>query len=175
MKRALEMANALRDSGVIGSYAIVGSIAIIYYASPINTDDLDIFFLHGTPQSELFSMQKIYDFLVAQGFEPKDYTVNIAGVKVQFVPSTGPLSDEAILNAVDATVFGVDTKIATPEYLIAMKLTAGRPKDYAHIAHLLENSRLPIDFNRLDDLLSRFQLQEAWNRFVGKGIWKSKS
>lgn len=175
MKRALETANAMRDSGLIGSYAIVGSIAIIYYASPINTDDLDIFFLHETGPSEIFSMQKIYDYLISHGFEPKDFTVNIEGVKVQFVPSTGALSDEAITTAAQATVFGTETRIATPEYLIAMKLSAGRPKDFAHIAHLLENSRIAVDFKRLETLLSRFQLQQAWNRFLGMGLWASKS
>lgn len=174
MKRALETANAMRDSGVIGPYAIVGSIAIIYYASPINTDDLDIFFLHESAPSEGFSMQKIYEYLASLGFEPQDFTVNIAGVKVQFVPSTGPLSDEAIATALPATVFGVETRIATPEYLIAMKLTAGRPKDFAHIAHLLENSRIAVDFKSLETLLSRFQLQRAWNRFLGMGLWTSK-
>lgn len=61
-----------------------------------------------------------------------------------------------------------------PEYLIAMKLSAARPKDFTHIAHLFENSKVAIDFPLLQSLLSRFGLQTVWDRFLGTGLWIPK-
>ena len=59
--------------------------------------------------------------------------------------------------------------IALPEYLIALKLVAGRPKDYTHILNLLSNAQ--IDFSKLAEIVSRFDLTDKWNRFLGATLW----
>lgn len=161
----------MEHSGIIGKHCVVGSVALIYYAEPVDTQDVDIFFLHTTATNEIFSMKKIYDYLGSQGFQPQDFTVVIAGVRVQLVPSTGKLTDEAINNAKQATLFGVPTRVATPEYLIAMKLDAGRPKDFNHILHLLNTTNTPVDFGVLEGLIERFSLHNRWNRFLEISEW----
>ena len=172
MKTALETANEMEKLGTIGRYAIAGSVAIIYYASPVDTDDLDIFFLHGLKDAEIFSMEKIYEHLKSRGFFPERFTVTIDGVKVQFVPSTGPLSDEALEAAEEATLFGVQTRVIIPEYLIALKLQAGRSKDFIHIIHLLDTSTRQIDFQALGKILNRFGMSQKWTQFLEKTSWK---
>ena len=172
MKTALETANEMEQLGIIGTYAIAGSVAIIYYASPVDTDDLDIFFRHGLGSEQIFSMEQIYKHLLSKGFVPERFTVMIDGVKVQFVPSTGPLSDEALEAAEVVSLFGVQTRVITPEYLIALKLDAGRPKDFIHIIHLLDTSIREIDFQKLEEILARSGMSAKWTQFVEKTSWK---
>jgi predicted nucleotidyltransferase len=172
MKTALETANEMERLGIIGRYAIAGSVAIIYYAAPVDTDDLDIFFLHGLKSTEVFSMASIYKHLLTKGFVPERFTVIIDGVKVQFVPSTGPLSDEALEAAEEVTVFGVKTRVIVPEYLIALKLQAGRPKDFLHVIHLLDTSRRTIDLRRLEEIVAKHGMSDKWTQFQEKTSWK---
>ena len=174
MKLALETAKEMETLGVIGKHAIIGSVAIIYYAGPISTDDLDICFLHGLRTTQIFSMRAIYEYLQSKGFQPVDFTVLIGGVKVQFIPSTGPLSDEAVSTSTEVTLFGVTTRVITPAYLLAMKLEASRPKDYVHILYLLDNSNEVIDLQRAATLFSKFGLIDKWNKFLSSTLWKPK-
>jgi hypothetical protein len=174
MKIALQTANEMEASGLIGKYSIAGSVAIIYYATPIATDDLDLFFLHSQKQDEIFSMQPIYEFLLKKRFKPENFTVWIGGVKVQFVPSTGELMNEAIEKSRDVAFFDVPTRIVTPEYLIALKLVAGRPKDLTHIVLLLNSPRSGIDLNSLVNLLRRYNIEDKWVRFLEVTQWKPR-
>ena len=174
MKTALETANEMERLGLIGKYAIAGSVAVIYFATPVDTDDLDIFFLHGLRVNEIFSMQQIYEHLKSKGFLPERFTVMMDGVKVQFVPSTGELSNEALEKAEVVTLFGVTTRVIIPEYLIALKLIAGRSKDFIHIIHLMDTSRRQIDFGLLDEILERFGMKERWLQFLERSSWKKQ-
>lgn len=174
MKTALETANEMEGLGIIGRYAIAGSVAIIYYATPVDTDDLDIFFLHDLGENMIFSMEKIYKQLISKGFTPEKFTVIIDGVKVQFVPSTGPLSDEALGAAEEVTVFGVKTRVIIPEYMIALKLHAGRPKDFAHMIHLLDTSRREIDFHKLEGIVKKHGISHKWAHFLEITSWKQE-
>lgn len=171
MKRALETITEMENAGVIGRHAIVGSVALIYYAEPVDTQDVDIFFLHSLAANEIFSMEKIYEYLGSRGFQPQDFTVVIGGVRVQLVPSTGKLSDEAINTAKKVILFEVETRVATPEYLIALKLVASRPKDFVHILHLLSTTNTPINFDLLGELIDRFDLRKRWDRFLEISQW----
>lgn len=156
---------------IIGKYAIAGAVALIFYAEPIDTDDLDLFFLHQTEADKIFSMNIIYEYFHKKGFEISDFTANIGGVRVQLIPSTGPLSDEAIQKARSVILFGVPSRVVEPEYLIALKLAAGRGKDFTHILHLLETSQEKIDQDLLDQLIARFHLKTSWDRFLGATLW----
>ena len=119
-------------------------------------------------------MKPIYDYLASRGIKPIDFTVLIEGVKVQLIPSTGPLSDEAVSSARKVTLFGIPTRVVGPEYLLAMKLEASRPKDYVHIIHLLDNSREPVDLSIAEKLFSKFGLNDRWNKFLSSTLWTSK-
>lgn len=43
MRDALSILNRLQDDGVLGSYAIGGAMAAMFYAEPVTTFDLDVF------------------------------------------------------------------------------------------------------------------------------------
>ncbi len=169
MREALETANEMQSLGIIGAYAVIGSVAVIYWGTPTDTGDLDIAFLHGLESHEIFSMSEIYRYFDEHDLKVEDFTVWIGGVKVQFVPSTGPLSDEAIAKAQDVVWFDVKTRVALPEYVIALKLVASRTKDYTHILNLLSNAQ--VDFSILNGIISRFELKDKWNRFLGATLW----
>ncbi|MCI0446643.1 nucleotidyltransferase [bacterium] len=174
MKVALQTASEMESSGLIGKYSIAGSVAIIYYATPIATDDLDLVFLHSQKPDEIFSMQAIYEFLQRKGCKAENFTVWIGGVKVQFIPSTGPLMDEAINESQEVVLFGVKTRVVRAEYLIALKLIAGRPKDIAHITLLLDSPRFEVPMNSLLDVLKRYNIQDKWTKFLEVTQWKPK-
>ncbi len=74
MKLALEIANEMERLSIIGKYAIAGSVAIIFYAEPIDTEDLDIFFLHKAKEGEILSMEGIYKYFGEKGFTTSDFT-----------------------------------------------------------------------------------------------------
>lgn len=152
LKTALETANEMEQMGIIGKYAIAGSVALTMYAKAIDTDDLDLFFLDQIQGREIFS-------------------TSIDGVALQLIPSTGPLADEAIQTARSVVLFDVPSRVVEPEYLIALKLEAGRDKDFTHILHLLETSQQKINHDLLDQLISRFQLNGSWERFLEVTLW----
>ena len=56
-------------------------------------------------------------------------------------------------------------RVMTAEHLIAIALKTGRAKDHARIALLLEEAE--IDHSRLQDILRRHGLVDAWSRLRG--------
>jgi hypothetical protein len=70
------------------------------------------------------------------------FTENL--LEVDIISAQGfPLAEEAIENSVTIEAFGQTVKIATPEYLIAIKLIPFEDQDKLDIRRLLEVADLP--------------------------------
>ncbi|MCC7528368.1 MAG: hypothetical protein IT342_07590 [Candidatus Melainabacteria bacterium] len=160
----LELINQLESEGIIQKPTIGGSVAIMYYAQPVKTDDLDIFCY--IPKREfLVELGPIYKRLEELGCKFKDLYINVRGVDVQFlVPANQPLVEEALENAASVTIDNVKTHIFEYEYALAVKAAAGRPKDWAQIATALESAT--PNKNKLDALLTKYGLLEKWRRKI---------
>ena len=91
---------------------------------------------------------------------------------MQFLPPTAPLAEEALQDAVPMDVDGTPTRVFTAEHLAAIALQTGRAKDKARLLQFVEEGAL--DATRLEAILARHHLQEAWQRF-GKQFLEEQS
>lgn len=158
----LELVNQLESEGIIKKPTIGGSVAIMYYAQPVRTDDLDMF-CYMPNRNLLGDLGPIYQRLEELGGKIHDLSINIKGVDVQFlVPANHPLVEEALENAASVTIDTVKIHIFQYEYALAVKAEAGRAKDWAHIATALESAT--PDKNKLDAILTKYGLLEKWRR-----------
>lgn len=164
IKDAIQIINQMREAGVIDRYAIGGAVGATFYLEPVRTIDVDIFvaFPSKAPGT-ILTLDPIYDFLTKRGSTVEGEYLVMAGWPVQFLPSTGPLVDEAILEACEFQVDEVATRVFTAEHLVAIALQTGRPKDKARILQFKEAGA--IDSGRLQRILERHDLTERWTRF----------
>ena len=161
MEAALRVLNEMEAKGILRRHAIGGAMALLFHTEPVATFDLDIFCL--VPESgPLVSLAPIYDFLRAQGHEVAAEHVVIAGVPVQFIPAYNTLVTEALEQAEDKTFGQTLTRVLRLEHLLAIMLQTDRPKDRQRAALLAEHAS--FDNARLEAILGRHQLTDAWNR-----------
>lgn len=156
----LKVINQLETEGLVERYCIGGSLALMNYCEAFRTDDLDLYCL--IPQnSMLIDLSPIYLYLERLGYKTSGEYLVVEGVKVRFLPPHGELSIEATNAAVAVDVEGVLTRVCQYEYAIAMKVQAGRTKDWLHISLALESAE--PDMAKLEALLKKFGLFEKWS------------
>ncbi len=165
--KLIEVASVLHNmhaEGIIGKYAVGGASAVAFYAEPISTKDLDIFFLFDPPQSgAILSLEPIYNYCGERGFSFDHEFVSIGGWPVQFVESShDPLWNDALANAITFSFDGGSIDVLPPHHLVAMWASVARPKDVLKIQHFAESGVL--DSGKLKQVLVRFDLLETWRR-----------
>jgi hypothetical protein len=169
MQGTLGVLNRLVADGVINTYAIAGAVAAYTYIEPTVTDDLDIIVsLDTTGSSGLVVLTPILTALATMGYTQfRNEGIVVEGWTVQFLPVAKPLDAEALQSAevVNITLGGQDfpTRVLRPEYLVAKALDVGRAKDNARIVQFIEEKA--VDLAVLQDVLNRFGLVKAWERF----------
>jgi hypothetical protein len=108
--------------------------------------------------SEVVSLDPIDRWTEARGYKALKEHILIEGVPTQFLPSPGPLADEAIESAATLDYAGVPVRVVKPEYLVALysEPSARTAKRRERAAMLLEWPGL----NRklLDEILGRHGL-----------------
>jgi hypothetical protein len=134
LKRTLAIINEMQSAGVIGRYAIGGAVGATFYLEPIRTVDVDVFISFRPEAGRLIATpQPIYDYLINRGYKTEGEYIVIEDWPVQFLPTTGPLVEEAIVEAREADVEGERTFVFSSEHLMAIALQTGRAKDKARI------------------------------------------
>ncbi|HMU33570.1 MAG TPA: hypothetical protein PKC89_06880 [Pyrinomonadaceae bacterium] len=159
--------NDMRAKGVIGKYAVGGASAVAFYAEPIATKDLDIFFLFEPPQeTAILSLESIYKYCRENGLTYDHEFISIRGWLVQFVEcGNDPLWRDALANAIRFSFEGGTIDVLSPEHLAAMWAVVARPKDILKIQHFAESGVLDPD--RLKEILVRFDLLNTWQKMQG--------
>jgi len=158
----LMLINQLESEKIIRKPTIGGSIAIMYYAQPANTDDLDVF-CYMPNQGLLADLGPVYKRLEQLGCKVEGLYISVKGINVQFqAPANQPLVEEALENAASVTIDGVKTHIFEYEYALAVKAQADRAKDWAHITTALE-SACP-NKEKLDAILIKYGLLKKWRQ-----------
>ena len=141
--------NDLKKKGVIQDYAIGGGYAVMFYDIPTTTYDLNVLVV--LPSEDDF--HRLYEYFRERGAKIEDVYIFINNMPVQFLPNyINPLFNSAIEEANEIEFEGVHSKFASIEYLIALLLTAFRPKDRIRIQSLLDKA----DKNILKDIIKRF-------------------
>jgi hypothetical protein len=163
VEKALKILNDLETKGLIKRYAIGGGIAVLYYAEPVLTYDLDVFCLIPPETGELITLSPIYEHLQEKGYRMDGEHVLIEGIPVQFIPAYNKLVEEAINEAVKVDYKRVKTKIVRAEHLLAIMLQTYRPKDRERMLLFVDEARLDMVY--LEDILVRHGLQKKWRQF----------
>jgi hypothetical protein len=156
-EQTLRVINTMRDDGVIEDYAVAGAMAVLFWAEPIPTYDLDVLvFLPAT--GPIVSLTPIYEWASKNRYPTEREHVIVEGTPVQFLPAHNDLADEAISTAVNKQYGAVPVRVTRPEYLIALYLegSARTPKRRERAAALRDSGA--VDEARLRELMSRFKL-----------------
>ena len=170
---ALRVVNEMRDTGVIGRYAIGGAVAATFYIEPTSTFDIDIFISFGGDSenpiaASIEAMGRIYKFLRDNNYKEENGYALIAGWGVQFLPAEDNLLKEALEHSVETEIGGVKTWIMSAEHLMAIALRTNRPKDLIRLEQFVRYNK--FSESKLNDILGRAGLVEKWNRFNEKYI-----
>lgn len=168
MKKTLQVINDLEKEGVIHGYAMGGATALLFYAEPALTFDVDIFILlsGGSALNALVDLGPLYSTLASKGYRAEKEHVLIEGIPVQFIPVYNPLVEEAVKQAATREYDGVPVKVVTLEHLLAVMLDTNRPKDRERIRQLVDT--VGFDKSRLESLLRRYSLKKKWEAFLEK-------
>jgi len=156
MRKAIEVIRKLVEDGTVTAYAVGGGMAATFYAEPVLTYDLDVFIILPTGGGPLVSLAPVYERLGAMGYAPEREHVLIAGMPVQLIPAYNALVEEAVVRAVDLPLGDSRVRVVGPEYLLAIMVQTGRPKDRARAAIFLDEAA--IDGVRLKEILKRHGL-----------------
>lgn len=142
----------MRSAGVVCEYAVGGATAVLFYAEPARTYDLDVFVLLPPGESSLSPLANIYEWTTSRGYSPlKEEHVLIHGVPVQFLPAHNLLAEEAVAGARELDYEGVTVRVIDPEHLAALALQAGGARRRERAWQLLEAGA--IERSRLRALL----------------------
>ena len=163
MEKTLKILNKLVTKGLLKQYAIGGGIAVLFYAEPILTYDLDVFCLLPKEQDDLISLSPIYEYLLEKGYGTEGEHIVIEDIPVQFIPVYNALVEEALDKAAEVEYKGVKTRIVSLEYLLSIMLQTYRPKDRERMLMLIDETQ--IDMVRLQEILKHHGLSKKWAEF----------
>ncbi len=155
---AFRVLHQLRDDGVIEEYAVGGAMAMLFWAEPALTFDLDVFVRLPSADTTLVSLGPVYEWLRAHGCTESAEHVMIHGTPVQFLVSPNALADEAIAAAAIHELDDVPCRVMRPEHLCALWLQAGGSKRRERV-QLLRDAGV-VDETVLNDLLRRHGVRE---------------
>ncbi len=161
----LKVINKLRDNRLLEDYAMGGGIAVLYYTDSVLTYNFDVICVF--PETALHvGPSHVFEYLKNEGYVfGKEDRVEIEGIPVQFIPASQGLMEEALENAVNVMISGVETKILAVEYLVAIMLQLNRPKDRAKVDLLINNEEVILDASKLQGILMKYDLTSKWQRF----------
>ena len=142
----------MRQARVFAEYAIGGATAVLFYAEPTRTYDLDVFVTLPTVGADLAPLSGVYEWTRARGFTSLAEHVMIHSVPVQFLPAHNPLVEQAIRHARELEYEGVKVRVIDPEHLVALALQAGGARRRERAWQLFEAGQ--IDRDRLRTLLT---------------------
>ena len=163
MDKTLLVIEEMKRLGIIRSYAIGGGIATTYYIEPVLTYDLGVFFI---PAKEgLDELAPIYEFARGRGYAEEAEALLIEGFPVQFIPAYNDLVREAVADAATLRYRDVEAKVVKAEYLTAIALQTGRPKDRERVHRLLEEAGL--DKSLLAGIMERHGLTDKFKKLEG--------
>ena len=164
MEKIFAIIKQMEVDGVIGRYAIGGGIGAVFWMETIITSHIDVFVtLPNSTGGTLFTLDPIYEYLLAHGFAVSGQHIIIEEWAVEFVPPGTPLVEEALAEAVERDVNGVATRVFTAEHLAAICLQVGRTKDHDRVSRFIEQEVL--DAEKFEPILRRHGLLEKWRKF----------
>jgi hypothetical protein len=165
IQEVIRTLNQMRREGVIEDYAVGEAVGATFYLEPIATIDIDVFVAFEVQSERLIvDPQPIFRYLESQGYKMNGEYVMIGGWPVQILAPSGPLVEEALAQATEVDVDGFSARVFSAEHLAAIALQTGRAKDKLRLLQFIEEGVLNMP--RLQTILHRNELSDAWNRFL---------
>lgn len=148
-----QVLNQMRDDGVVSDYAIGGATAVLFYAEPTRTYDVDVFVtLQVGPDGELVSLSSVYEWARGRGIRMEAEHLMIEGVPVQLLPAYNELVEAALATARVHDYEGVPVRVVAPEHLVALALQAGGARRRERAWQLLQAGA--VDREQLGELMT---------------------
>ena len=166
MKKAIAVLEQLTDEGLLEAYAIGGGIGATFYMEPVLTYDLDVFVLLAPSEGLLLTLTPLYVFLAQMGYAPDREHIVVEGLPVQFIPAYSPLTEEAVRRAQAMPFAEFQVEVIRPEYLAAIMMDTGRPKDRARLSLFVDE--VELDEKTLQDILRRHGLESRWRKWTSE-------
>lgn len=164
VESALRLANEAVEKGLIGSYAVAGAFAFIFHGEPFETKDLDLMMKLSLTHAGLVDLAPIWRHFVEGGAVAEGQFLRLSRILVDIVPACDALDDEALQEALTARVGRQIGRFLTAEHAVAIAVRTGRPRDQMKIVRLLDSAPEAVDHRRLEEVLTRHGLLEAWRR-----------
>ena len=131
--------NRMRDERIVAQYAVGGATAVLFYAEPTRTYDVDVFvILEALGNDVLAPLSHAYEWAQEQGFGLQGEHLLIEGVPVQLLPAYNALVEAALSTARVHDYAGVPVRVVNPEHLVALALQAGGARRRERAWQLLE-------------------------------------
>ncbi len=164
MEKALKVVNALKKKGIVKNYAVGGGIAALFYIEPVLTYDLDILFIPSESKHKLAVLSPVYECLKKMGYMPYQEHIMIEGIPTQFIPAYNELTEEAVKHAKKTKYKNETAKVLRAEYVFAIMLQTGRPKDKERMAKIFMESR--INKAILASIVKNHGLETEFDKFL---------
>lgn len=162
--KTISFFDELKNEGIIEDYAVIGGLALSAWVRPRTTRDVDLIVMvsKNITWADLISIIKtrLRKRLSVHKATPRmpiqeKLSFTSGQIQVDIIGTRGfDLAADAIKNAVVAEVFGKDIKVATPEYLILLKLLPFGSQDIIDIKALAKKA----DTHKLKVLAEKYFL-----------------
>ena len=156
LNQALDVLTSLRDDGRINGFALIGGLAVSAWSQPRATMNVDLLVL--ADSSNLNCLVKalcnagINAELRRGGVDdPVPYLIRADFLDI--IIATKKYEAEAIEKSIAVDIAGKVIPVASPEYLIILKLKAGGPQDQELLAPNL------VDRALLAELAARYRVE----------------
>lgn len=143
LNQALDVLTALQSDGYLEGFALIGGLAVSAWSPPRATMDVDLLVL---AKSE--NLAHLVTTLRDAGMkaelrrgeidDPIPFLIRADNLDI--VVATKKYEAEAVEQSIIVNIAGRDIPVASPEYLIIMKLKAGGPRDLLDIRELLTSN-----------------------------------
>ncbi len=163
MEKLIAYLNEMLMLGLISGYSLGGATALIYYFEPFQTQDIDVFVLLKKNEGDLINLSPIYSFLRDRGVEANGEYVMIDEVPVQFLVPYNDLVEETVGKARNTNFRSVSVPIPPLEYLMAIMVQTGRPKDRARIEEIMKQKDL-FDQSIFENLIEKYNLNQKYDK-----------
>lgn len=161
MRELIELIDEMLHDGILRNYAIFGALAQMRYTEAVVTMDADI--LVGVEDDSLAVLSPIYAFCKERGYFPEGEAIRVGAWPVQFIPAFDELSLDAMEQADQADIDGLNVRVVRADYLAVMALKVGRSKDKLRVLALLESEAITTD--DIAKLVEKYSLKDKWTTF----------
>jgi hypothetical protein len=124
------------------------------------TLDVDVFVQLNSSDSLIADPTPIFAFFAERGHEMDGEYVVVDGWPVQFLGPPGALGEDALESAVTVESDGLPVRVLSAEYLAALALQSGRPKDKVRVLSLLDSAG--FNRNHFEGLVAKHGLEAPW-------------